>query len=228
MQTLLMRSLKASAAWSLCFLLMASAAWGQVITSTATGGNWNDPGTWAGNQIPAPGDNVIIATTGANAVNITTNVICNNLTINAGATLNLGTTNLTVNGNTQVNGIFNDAIGGGTNTFTGTLTVNNGGQFRANAPSGTNFFVFRGNITNNAGGLIDIRSNIDYTFNAVGPSLTITSNDTDTRFGGLSGPPIAVGRVQKNVIVDAGSTNLTFDGELIIAAGAELINQNLR
>ncbi len=78
------------------------------VTSTAAGGTWTVGGTWIGGNPPAAGDAVIIATTGAGAVNIAatlTQTAAGSVTVNNGATL---------------------TTSGGTITF-GALTINNGG-----------------------------------------------------------------------------------------------------
>ncbi len=79
-------------------------------------------------------------------------VINGNLTVQGGATYSASLLpagqNITVNGTTNIrgNGIFNDADNNGTNTFTGLVTIDSGGQFSSpnNSPH-----VFRGGITNN-------------------------------------------------------------------------------
>ncbi|MCX6159103.1 MAG: hypothetical protein NTY74_14075 [Ignavibacteriae bacterium] len=79
------------------------------ITSTTTGGNWDNPLTWVGNVVPGANDDVIID----GLVNVTGNS-CNNITINSGDTLqnrllfncNNDWFTLTVNGNITNNGII--------------------------------------------------------------------------------------------------------------------------
>ncbi|TAF64074.1 MAG: VCBS repeat-containing protein, partial [Cytophagales bacterium] len=196
-----------------------------------TNGNWNDPNTWstvcggsAGTTTPTATDNVIICNT--NTVTLTANAACNDLTISAGGIFKPSGFGITVNGNTQVDGTYLDDVTGGSNTFTGTLTVNNGGNFSVTL--GINSYTFRGDITNNGSGVIDIGSDIDYTFNPVGTSLTITANGpfgSVTRFSNGGG----AGHVFKNVIVAAGASNVDLLGDAVngleITAGATLTNQ---
>jgi hypothetical protein len=121
-------------------------------TSTATGGNWNDPATWLNNVVPSSNDNVFIADGATVTVNQVVNVktltvggngsgavlnwnatasamtIRNNLTVKAGARLNVHTTanpagavTLNIGGNLKIDGNANLALA--TVVFTGsTLT----------------------------------------------------------------------------------------------------------
>jgi len=110
-------------------------------TSTATGGNWNDPATWLNNVVPSSNDNVVIADGATVTVNQVVNVktltvggngsgavlnwnatanamtIRNNLTVKAGAKLNVHTTanpaatvTLNIGGNLKIDGNANLAI----------------------------------------------------------------------------------------------------------------------
>jgi len=138
----------------LIFLMLFSIAHAATITSTATGGTWSTGSTWIGNQIPAAGDAVIIATTGTNSVQLTrgiTQTAAGSVTVNNGA-------KLTVNDNR-----------GRTFTF-GVLTIINGGSVTISSPliilgttniAGTIAFgstvrtsramAFNGDVTLNAG-----------------------------------------------------------------------------
>lgn len=62
-------------------------------------------------------------------------------------TLELNDDNLTVMGLTSVSGILNDGNNGGTNVFTGKVTVNNGGSTKTSNNS-TSLFTFQGGIQN--------------------------------------------------------------------------------
>ncbi len=109
---------------------------GSVVTSTATGGNWNVGGTWVGGAVPGNNANVVIATSGGNAVTITaspSNVRM--LTINDGSilqgngaattlTLNLATgTNFINNGTLIANGVTVSLAANSTWNGTGTYTL---------------------------------------------------------------------------------------------------------
>jgi surface protein len=198
-------------------------------------GNWNDTNTWsstcggaAGIGVPPVGANVMICN--GHTVTLTANATCNNLTINTGGTLKPASFNLTVSANTQISGTFDDDTAGGTSTFTGTFTVNNGGDFTA-AAGGMNYFVFRGNITNNGTGNIDIGANTDYTFNPVGTTLTITANGTGTTWFGANGGGTKAGRLSasKNLIIAAGAGSVELYGDdangFEILTGATVTNQ---
>ncbi|MBF4494815.1 hypothetical protein IR010_19910, partial [Flavobacterium sp. MR2016-29] len=84
------------------------------ITSTANGGNWNNNATWVGGVQPAPGDNVIIATTGTNVVDTNGSRICAGITITGRLQMSTGDV-LTVNGN--VSGTGRWITGGGVMTI---------------------------------------------------------------------------------------------------------------
>src|SRR6185369_11703563 len=144
--------------FTLVFMVFAGSGWyspqkamAATITSTATGGAWATTTTWVGGVVPATGDAVIIATTGASAVDIGANLAqtaAGSVTVNSGARL---------------------TTSGGTITF-GALTINSGGTatlYRATTVLGAtnitgtiNFgsttttsrlMTFTGNVTLNSG-----------------------------------------------------------------------------
>jgi hypothetical protein len=98
-------------------VLLTSPLFSQAATCTSktTGGNWNAATTWllgCGATGPVAGDNVVIATTGANAVTVTASAIAGSVSIKTGSILRLGGGNLAVStfsagsGNMDVAGIF--------------------------------------------------------------------------------------------------------------------------
>ena len=149
------------------------------VTSTAAGGPWNTGSTWVGGTVPGVGQNVVIATTGANTVDIAANptftpglVTVNNgarltssggtitfgsLTINNGGTVTINRS-FTVNGATLVTGAISF---GSTSTasraiaFNGDVTLNAGASWTeaTNGNNGdNNTYSFGGNFTNSATG----------------------------------------------------------------------------
>ncbi|MEA3496370.1 MAG: choice-of-anchor J domain-containing protein, partial [Bacteroidota bacterium] len=95
------------------YLLTATGGGSPTITSTTTGGDWNDTLTWIGHVVPTASDDVIID--GLVSVNLS-DTLCNNLTINSGDTLTKDNNGRTLN----VAGDF---------TNNGTITENNYSEF---------------------------------------------------------------------------------------------------
>ena len=158
-------------------------------TSTATGGNWNTTTTWVGGVVPVAGGTVVIATTGANFVEMdvaVTQTAAGSVTVNSGATLSMNTAGishtfgaltingtglftvnrqLTVTGATNITGTISFGSTSGTSrtmTFTGNVTLNAGAVWTEPAAgNGANdTYSFGGNFTNNA-----------TTFNALGTGV---------------------------------------------------------
>jgi len=96
--------------------------------------------------------------------NLTTNTIY----IAVGASFDLERCNITVNGNTTINGSITDSRAEGSNTFTGLVTINNGGTFN---PTENSNLVFAGGITNNG------------TFTKAGTGSTTFSTNNQTISG---------------------------------------------
>lgn len=80
----------------------------EIITSTDTGGLWNDPTTWVGGIVPdGIDDSVVIATTdGATVTLSAATSVKGSLTINAGAELVTNNYALTLEGDFVNNGAF--------------------------------------------------------------------------------------------------------------------------
>ena len=166
------------------FLLMTvSLASAVTRTSTAAGGTWATATTWVGGIAPVAGDNVIIATTGANSVSLGANASITNVTINSGATLNILARTLTTSGFFVNDGSL---IGSGIVTLTGNFT-NNGtvslttgqvnistGNF-SNTSTGT-FNLSTGRITTTTG---DFSNTGTVTYSAAG-RLYLGGNYTNT------------------------------------------------
>ena len=180
------------------FTMFSSTLNAATITSTATGGAWATGTTWVGGIVPALGDAVIIATTGASNVSITvsiTQTATGSVTINNGAILNMTVTgvtlslgaltissggvfnvnrNLTVQGATSITGTINFAstsTAARTMTFTGDITLNTGAVWiePSTGNGANNAYRFAGNFTNNA-----------TTFTAIGTGTHTFSGTTKT------------------------------------------------
>lgn len=141
-------------------------------TSTATGGNWNATGTWVGGVAPVAGDDVIIATTGGNAVTVNVASTCIGVTINSGAILTSTTLTLTVNGPWVNNGTYNQ----------GTATVTFGSANAAiNAGTGSANF---NNISIASGTTMTINTPVTvagtFIYAAVAASSTVTISSTNS------------------------------------------------
>lgn len=111
------------------FVCLCSAGFAAIRTSTTAGGNWNSTSTWSGGVIPLAGDEVVIATTGTNAVTVDGIRTCIKLTINSRGRLVISGTNmLTVNGAVSMprpgNGYTSELnVNGGTLNATGLFTM---------------------------------------------------------------------------------------------------------
>ena len=94
LEKLVSRSLAKHITW-ICvgmITLFAPCGWAATVTSVAAGGNWGTAATWVGSALPAVGDNVVIATTGANKVTVDGNYTNASITINSGAILSFDAT----------------------------------------------------------------------------------------------------------------------------------------
>jgi fibronectin-binding autotransporter adhesin len=94
--------------------------------------------------------------------------ITNNILVRTGATLNLSRMTLSAGGTTTINGNIIDDHNNGSATFTGLVTINNGGSFTT---ANTSAFNFRGGITNNG------------TFNQSAAGAVTFSNNAQTLSG---------------------------------------------
>ncbi|MGV3685525.1 MAG: beta strand repeat-containing protein [Daejeonella sp.] len=158
----------------------ASSLSAAIITSTAAGGNWNTGATWVGGNIPAVGDQVVIATSSGGSVTLIANQTCTGVTINSGAILNLSSFTLTVNGPWQNNGTFND--GTGTVTF-GTANA------AINAGSGTANFeniIIASGATMNINTDVAVNGNFDFVLPAANNIVNINLSNSLSVSGNLT------------------------------------------
>ncbi len=157
------------------------------ITSTTTGGNWNDTTTWVGGVVPGSSDDVTIAN-GA-TVTINTNFTVNSLTVGQGTSGILTFDSITR-----------------TITIAGDVTVASGGTFiTQSSGSATHTMTIGGNLTNN--GTFDMSRGgttllCDVTFNKNG-NQTVSGTGATTRFNNIT---LNMG-TSKNNTLEISSTN---------------------
>lgn len=190
-------NLSASVKLSLVMLLMLVGwnASAQVTKTTASAGNWSTI-TWSPAGAPAAGDNIVIAH------NVTANVAVtmNNLTVNSGVTFTMSGSNVTVDGNTQINGALADNNNAGINTFAGTFTVAGTGNFTTTSTSALNFggTITNSGIFNRTGaGLFSFNNTLDLngpnpivlggSTGTIAAGVTVTNNTTTTITGTING-----------------------------------------
>jgi len=141
--------------------LASGQAFAATITSTGTGGNWNTPGTWAGNVVPVADDDVIIAA--GHTVIVDANVsVASITTATTTATLNFATnaTPYTLNVSSTV------AFGGGGIQNSGTFNATNAGAITSAATVAGNhgirntgtFTMGSGTLTATASGGVGIEN----------------------------------------------------------------------
>ncbi|WP_461245899.1 hypothetical protein [Treponema sp. R6D11] len=170
------------AAVFILFLILASVVWGQTYTWTggANSSAWNDSGNWTGGASPGNGNPsytiIIPQTTNAPVFSGGTELECDVLTIQTGASLDMGTSNLTLDtlqnsGNLILAGSGSQAVTFKTtpSTVGGTVTYNAGGTDFAELTNFTNLVITNGTRT----GVGDIT--VGGNFTLTGGSLTATS-----------------------------------------------------
>lgn len=208
----------------LCFsgLTFAQKTWtGSISTAWNIAGNWNPAG------IPGAGDNVTIpsGTVNSPTVSGSTGGVCNNLTVNSGATLSISGTSgsstvLTVSGTATLNGAL--SIGGHWQGNTGKLIT---GNVVWNSTSSINAYF---------GGRMEVSSN--FTF-ASGSSinmepcwLTFTGGSSSNIYNHSAASSFSSVTLSKTgsavVYINNSSTaTMTIDGTLNIGTGSVLIGQ---
>ncbi len=172
-----------------------------------TSTDWKDPSNWCGG-VPTSSTNVIINAGGNQPSLLTAGGVCNNITINSGATLTVGGAyNLIVNGNWALNTGGTFTPGTGTVTFNGTSQTI-GGTTTINA---FNNLSTSGSASVTPGTAITIAGNLSIgdgtTFTTAPYALTVTG--TTTIGGGTSG----------TLTLSSGSGTLTFNGNIAVNAG---------
>lgn len=194
-------------------LLLTNNLLGQI---TITDGNWNDPATWGG-SVPVMGTNITIS----HNITLDGDVTVGNLTVNSGASLQLSSYNMTVDGITTNDGTIDDDDDGGTNTF---HEIINNGAFTTTGTTGNREYRFNGDITNNATFTLT-GGNSQCQFNNAG--ITILNNEPlngNMRFA--TNATTGTCDINENVIIGAGSStgNVILSGGVAIALGKTLTN----
>jgi len=244
--------------FTLVFLVFMSHGWYEpkeakaaTITSTATGGAWATTTTWVSGVVPATGDTVIIATTGAGAVDIGANLTqtaAGSVTVNSGATLTTsggtitfgaltissgGTATLyratTVLGATSITGTINFGSTTTTSrlmTFTGNVTLNNGAVWNETATGNVASFSFGGNLTNNAT-TFTAQNSVTAVHTFTGAARTISgATATAIPYMTISGTPTNNGTLSVASTL-AGAGTLTNGATGILNIGAATVTPTL-
>ena len=213
-------------------------------TSTAAGGTWSTGSTWVGGVAPVAGDDVIIATTGANSVTIGTSTNIVNVTINSGATLNIGTRILTTTGFFVNNGTLTGTSGivaltgdftnsGTFNLTSGRLTISNGnfnnsGTF---ALTGAGRLILGGNYST-LGTVTLASSAVQFTgtenqtiqgFTTTGTVSMLKTGGVATFTGNVSGGGLTINGEGGTLFLGNGFTH-TFSGTWTRSTGTGILN----
>lgn len=148
------------------------------VNSTASGGNWSAPSTWANGVVPAVEDNVSIAS-GATVIIDTASAVAGNVTVAGGGTLRFGDS-----------AAF-------TLTVAHNVTINAGGALTSGTGNANQHVLsVGGDLTNN--GTLDLSTNN----NLAGAGLTFTGAANNT-FGGTG----AVTDI-RTLTINKGTTNV--------------------
>ena len=184
----------------LCPIFYADAA---TVTSTATGGNWNDVTTWIGGVVPKSTDDVVIAanaTVTMDAANTSSGIL--SLTVSTGGILQTGALagniRFYIKGNIINNGIINfwlNNVQGSGLTLTGNSTWSGSGTWNLAQIFIGNFALEFGadisvtvnrSITVGSGSLNSVNKRSNYTFVLSGPeNITLASANAVMFYGNL-------------------------------------------
>ncbi len=178
------------------------------VTSCATGtwlgttdNDWHTPSNWCGG-VPTSSTNVVIPS-GGNQPTISAAAVCNNITINSGATLTIaGTNTLTVSGNWTNNGTFT----------ANTSLVKFNSPTAQNVASGASSFY---QVEHNGAGTMTLMSNPLTATNSFNNAAgTVDCNGENLTVGDLKGSGMLTNNSASPMIVNVGSdgVNTTFSG----------------
>ncbi len=149
--------------------------------STWVGGNstaWNNASNWSNNQVPGATTDITVPAGTANTLNLNGSFMCRNITLDAGATINLGANALMVKGNANLSGTITG--NGGIISLNGTTAQN---------LTGSNANVYRLEVANPQGctftGTINITDGLylkQGVINNNNGTFTLKSSSTGTAF----------------------------------------------
>ena len=166
---------ESSARQNVTAIVLGAGSW---IGTTST--NWFTTTNWVGGTLPTSSTNVDIPAGLTNYPSIgTTGAVCNNITVESGATLTIvGTNTLTVSGNWTNSGTFTP----------NNSTVNFNGSGAGNIAA-SNFYsvIFSGSGTKTATGILSIGGNVSITGNFTGGSFIHTVGGNWSNSGTFSG-----------------------------------------
>jgi len=182
------------------------------------------------NDFPSTGDDVFIV--GPHKILANVSVVCRNLTILQTATLDIGTKNLNISGNTVVSGTLIHSNTRGTNLFAGDITVNTGGTW---SNTTNEDITFKGNIQNNGS---FIAGTGVYTFTGAAKNISgsmaipnLTLNGSITNLGtltvstSLAGTGSLTNGSSATLNIGASAANLTLT-TLVATSAGNTVNYN--
>ena len=169
--------------------------------SSPSGGNWNDANNWTPSQVPASGDTATIPAGGL-AIVINTTVSINGLTLGGGSSLSVASSGVfNILGNLTLDGPLTNA--GTVNWQDGVISVR-----KTNAATGE--------ITNEAGGLFDIRCDKSL---STSPPFGAAPQ---FRNAGILRKSVVTGTTQFSIYLDNGGTVEGLAGILRLTRGSNL------
>ncbi len=205
---------------ALAFLPVTSVYAAGTITSTTTGGDWGNTGTWVGGVVPSTGDSVIIDT-GATVTLDGPIIVDGTLTINSGATFDTDITNnyaLTVNSDFSNSGTFRAR--GSTITISGDFTM------AAGTFSGATSTLNLNGAVTQTGGTFTPGTTVNY--GSAGSQTVLAASYTNLTTSGGSGTKTIAGNVTILSILTVGAgTTFTVGAFNITQSDTTVVNGTL-